>query len=280
MAWQRLKVGVRRQWCLSVLLFTLYPISLSAQALLNSMQVNQEDELRQHRREVTRMQQSLFRLQAFAESLKSDPELRSLVEANASNESAWQSPMARTRLRLQDVLDHSADWMDNVNNLAVDWIDSTVQSHALTGASSVADESQYLWLSASVLSVSVGVALVSHLEQVVAPYPFKVQGCGYRLASNSSQIEMRCLVLLTAWQLPMPILTGTAVTHSKIPSKTTTIETLEQPWQLFKQVTQPTSVQNSAKESQRAPVISDTKPSIRAKGIFTGPAGILVIHGG
>lgn len=179
-------------------------IKSNEQTKLDELHVN----LRQERIHLTRMQQDVHYLESFAERLQEDKTLHALVTQDANEGGLWQTPIARTRLAVQDSVSQLNTNFGDTNAmpaaLSIDWLD---KSHS-NGPRS--EDVRRLWLSANVTSVQEGISLLKVLSETVYPYPMSVRGCGYRRESSADwvngvrgELELRCLLTLSAWKLPL-----------------------------------------------------------------------------
>lgn len=275
---------------MAFILLSMAPLATSSRSVLHSIELRLQSELRAIRADVTRAQQRLYLLQTFAHSLKVNSKLRKVVEPTSKSQTQWQSPIARTRLRLLDAISQSDPFMSGVSSFTIERLDR---------ASLPADENQHLlgverlWMSAKINSVALGLSLLSRLDEVVSPYPLQAHGCSFwrRADDNENTIEMRCLLSLSAWALPAlrydseldkdvasDTLSGLQAEPKAEGNSINKAESVGH-WQILNRA-EPESV-SAAVSTNPLPTNDVKRIELRVlpTGVITGPLGTLLIHG-
>ena len=156
-----------------------------------------QTKLREARRGVTQATQREFILGSFASELRSNTTLKRVVDYSSDDRSQWQSSITRTRLRLLDSLGASETSLAGVQGLSIERLEPVL------AVEDAAFDTERLWMSAKISAVAQSFSLLSMLDEAVFPFPLQAHGCGFKKIANEQLLEMRCLLSLTAWQLPM-----------------------------------------------------------------------------
>ncbi len=298
------------------MLFTaaMAPVATYTRTHLQTQLNTVHAKIQSDRIQLTRLQQDLHLLQQYANELRVNQSLRSMVMNQARDGSPWQTPMGSTRLALQDAVSELSDVQGEEPLITIDWLDQLTSSE-LDERQSDQPPSRRLWLSATVLSVPSGIELLRQLSAIAAPYPLAVRGCGYRQAHDSStnrdssavqgppRIEMRCLLTLAAWKLPLVRIEDADADGdgdggvvqvqagvSRVGHQTALVDADQAQWRLFKvreegatraeSVVADQSPRASRKKTEKSPKPADPLAKLATSiGVFKGPAGTLVIHG-
>jgi len=251
-------------------------VALCVRKGLQDYQVALNEQLRQARSQLTRMQQGLYALQTFAQQLQSDARLQTEV-AILARTSSWQTPLTRTRIRLNDAIS-DLTFSSGVQEGSLLLEPASEPSHSKQDLS--ANESlptSRLRLTANVRSVPDGTQLLEALSASVYPYPLLALGCSYQHQKKAQWLQMRCMVKVAAW--PLPLLQAPDVnSDGKVEPVTTEVEEgVLDDWRLF-------SLEESSHPLQpsRQQALKDAATEVQQErtthGIVTGPKGTLVVR--
>jgi len=267
------------------LLLTIILVVLFASVMrfyLHKTNSTAQIELRNARTQLTQMHQQVHVLDEFALKLKNDEHLRSAVEFSNGAQAVWQSPLARTKLRLIDALNQLSLPPDVVpQSLKVEWLserDKVLPVHSLV-AEQLEQRAVRLHLSVDVQSVPSGIRLLSVLASIVYPYPLQAQACSYQRTEQVNVERMRCLLELSAWSLPQLAIPNNVSESISTPEKfhkpfsnaTDPVET----WKVFSRLHEEVKKENKLSSAAIAKPIESV---VQAQGVVTGPAGTLVIR--
>jgi len=250
-----------------LLLLLSAPLALAFVGYGHRLEAQWISELGRSRAETTRLQQSTRLLSSFSQLSQTDTELQAVFQTQTQADNAWQSPLLRTRLQLLDAASESVR-LERLD-------DSSVERSA--------DESQWMterfWLSAKVLNVPNGIALLETLSDSVAPYPLRALGCRYQPSQSDDHLDMACLLVLKAIELPVlrPITVGDENSiQSERNAATSVTPAPMEPWTLFKS--------NSLKNQVASNVLVNAKPNqnsqqkpVQTISVITGPLGVVVL---
>ena len=269
---------------LAVFLFSVAPLAVASRTMMSSVEHRIQSELQAMRAGVTRARQQLFVLQSFARGLSTNSELREVVEPFSGEHAQWQSPIARTRLRLMDALSKRGSVFPSVQSLNIERL---TRGHFRSSSKERSFDTERLWLSANVSNVASGLSVLTWLEEVVSPYPLLAHGCGFRrgVDEKMNTIDMRCLLSLEAWALPAVkyevkhkldiALSVSSDSQAKINEETISVGR----WRILN-----TDVSGGFTNEIDTPIshsrhVNASKNHSVPKGVITGPLGTLLIDG-
>ena len=269
------------RWLLliGVVILTLIPAAMAISTLLHDFEAGLQTKLQEARRGVTQATQREFILGSFASELRSNTTLKRVVDSSSDDRSQWQSSITRTRLRLLDSLDTSETSLVGVQGLSIERLEPIVADE------DAAFDTERLWMSTKISAVAQSFSLLSLLDEAVFPFPLQAHGCSFKKIANEQLLEMRCLLSLTAWQLPVldydvdidnSETTRTFFNHTQR-SFDATISNSS--WQLLNRAESVSSNAPKAAVSLFAVGVKKPRPRSVSTGVITGPLGRLVIHG-
>ena len=270
---------------LAVVLFSVAPLAIASRTMMSSVGLRIQSELQAMRADVTRARQQLFVLQSFAGELSISSELREVVEPFSGEHAQWQSPIARTRLRLMDALSKRDSILPSIQSLSVERLE---RDHFRSSSKERSFDTERLWLSANVNNVASGLSVLAWLEDVVSPYPLLAHGCGFKrgIDEKMNSIDMRCLLSLEAWTLPAVkyevkhrpdiALSASSDSHATINKETISVDH----WRILNTVVPGDSALELDSSISRSRHVDASKDQPVPQGVITGPLGTLLLHGG
>jgi len=273
-------VDFRQRFFLAMLLWACVAIiALVARLAPHYFEVSKTGihaELRESRSLTTRLQQRGYLIKDFAYRLRRDADLLAIVTSSSEDKSNWQSPIMRTRLRLMDALGRANYGADGaIDAVHIEWLEPEVTARETERPVLRA------WLSSWVSTVGSGSDLLDSLSRFVQPFPLSAQGCRYRPISNGDGLDMRCLITLSAWQLPMLNLDHLPPESQSLAldqERASTIPPVIPHLSLFnrERVRPAQAVRVKTETPRRMPLRAVKK--VVPQGVIKGPVGDLVIH--
>lgn len=268
-----------------VVVFLLAPLANSVRAYLVANESVVLEELGSARRQLTRLSNKLHTLNRYVDRMAWDIQLREVASTQADKNTQWRTPMESTRLKLIDGMDNKFHDENQIRSATLNWLDvDSSEADDLVQINKVE-------LKAKLQSVPEAHKFMDNIETLVKPYPLQAHGCSYQRVENTSEINMECLLTISVWDLPVikPVkITDTSTMRSKqINEQGASLEkTKDSYWRLFsplKSLGTANAVMANEHSSQSYNASYVEMPMIKkknkvAKGVFTGPEGILVIH--